>query len=103
MQTKLDFSLVPLDKWISVFESCSDLEGLMPHSLVKALNDVQGFATVHVKDENDLNKEIADSYEEWSNSTDKQKSSAAFNRMNDAVAEKRRMLSSAPIAPFIPF
>lgn len=58
MKTELDFSRVPLDKWIDLYNATYNGEY---HSIVNAtLIDIKKAASVLVKEEEDYNREIVE-------------------------------------------
>lgn len=67
MKTELDFSRVPLDKWVDLYNA----SGRSPDSITyKAYSDVNKYAEVQVKEQSDYDKDLADACTEWfANST----------------------------------
>lgn len=54
-----DFSLVPLDKWMDLYDACLGWS-VMPKAVASATADVAKRAKTEVKTEEDYNREIAD-------------------------------------------
>ena|SRR6185436_3672627 len=87
MKTELDFTKVPLDKWVDLFNAVlEDGEKLINASL----KDVKKAAEVQVKDEADLNKEIAEAYTAWISSPKSEPE--LFSKLTDAVAARKELL-----------
>lgn len=58
MKTELDFTRVPLDKWVDLYNALDNTDTSGP--FWKAWKDVKYAAQYQVKEEADLNKEIVD-------------------------------------------
>ena len=62
MRTELDFSKVPLDKWVDLYNACYSVPSDRIH---KAYSDVNKFAEVQVKEQSDYDAEIAEACAEY--------------------------------------
>lgn len=58
MKTELDFSRVPLDKWVDLYNSDT-------YSFSKCIEDINKFAEVQVKEQADYDKALADACVKW--------------------------------------
>lgn len=64
MKTELDFTKVPLDKWVDLYNSVN-LQIDAPMYVVRSFKDVKKAAEVQIKEESDLNKEIVEALSAW--------------------------------------
>jgi len=62
MRTELDFSKVPLDKWVDLYNACYSVPSDRIH---KAYSDVNKFAEVQVKEQSDYDAEVAEACAEY--------------------------------------
>lgn len=62
MKTVNDFSLVPLDKWIDLYDACLGWSA-MPWPVASAVADVAKRAKTEVKTEEDFNREIVEYFD----------------------------------------
>lgn len=60
MKTVLDFSRVPLDKWIDLYESVEKNS-----HVYESLSDIKKFAQTQVKEQSDYDKDIAEACAEY--------------------------------------
>lgn len=65
MKKALDFSRVPLNKWVDFFTKCQSHD---PVWLMTEIDDIEQFATVEVKEEADINAEIVAKLEQLTES-----------------------------------
>ncbi len=92
MKTELDFTKVPLDKWVDL---CDIIEGYavdLPQKVWRAYLDIRKIAEVQVKEEVDLNKELAEAYMDWVSDPGSEVSNAAFSKLSDAVSARKKLL-----------
>lgn len=82
MKIVLDFSKVPLDKWVDLYESVDK----DPYGHV-GLEDVKKFAQVQVKEQSDYDKEIAEACVDYFNNlSDHSKYSVLSNLLDERKA-----------------
>lgn len=91
MKTELDFTKVPLDKWVDLFNQI-DVAPDVDAQTLRVWRDVKKAAEVQVKEEADLNKEIADAYLVWTSDPNSKEADVAFGKLLDAVAAKKKLM-----------
>lgn len=89
MKTILDFKLVPLDKWVDLYNACDPEAGSQFVYINNAWKDVTRLAQTQVKDENDLNRELAEAAADYMNSSF---DSRKFGRLQDATNARNEFL-----------
>jgi hypothetical protein len=87
MKTELDFSRVPLDKWVDLYNAVHTMSAML---VDKAYLDIEKAARIEVKDEFDYNKEIADAVTAWWASPKAEP--AIWARLQDAVDARKKLL-----------
>lgn len=91
MKTELDFKLVPLDKWVDLYNALDNSTAEGP--FWKAWKDVKKAAEYQVKEEADYNKEIAEAVTTWfSKGITKETEDAAYTAMYGAINARKKML-----------
>jgi len=100
MKTELDFTKVPLDKWVD-FYKVYDATGEGPRA-DSAFRDIKKAAETQVKEEADLNKEIADAATQWFLDYSMPKNDGQeiyiYLKLKDAIDTRAKMLGIVPVA-----